>query len=63
MVKLFFKEIVRLHGLPTTIMSDRDVKFVIYFWKTFESCLGLHWSILMLFILKLIVKLKLLTVV
>ena len=32
--KLFFREFVKLYGLPSTIVSDRNVKFVIYFWKT-----------------------------
>ena len=30
----YFNEVVRLQGMPKTIISDKDIKFMSYFWKT-----------------------------
>ena len=37
---IYFKEVSRLHGLPTAIVSDRDNKFLSIFWQELFRLVG-----------------------
>ena len=37
---LYIREIVWLHVVPVSIVSDRDPRFTAHFWKSFQKAMG-----------------------
>ena len=40
LAELYVSEIVRLHGVPVSIVSDRDARFTSRFWKALQEAFG-----------------------
>ncbi|XP_061337897.1 uncharacterized protein LOC133284810 [Gastrolobium bilobum] len=40
LAQIYVKEIVRLHGVPESIISDRDPKFTSQFWSSLQQAFG-----------------------
>ena len=40
LAKLYISKILRLHGVPLSIISDRGTQFTSKFWRTFHAELG-----------------------
>ena len=40
--EIYFNQIVTLHGVPITIISDRGSVFVSRLWEQLQHCLGTH---------------------
>ncbi|KAL8125720.1 hypothetical protein AgCh_013109 [Apium graveolens] len=48
LAEIFQRDIVRLHGVPVSIITDRDMRFTSHFWKGFQQDCGtsLNFSII-----------------
>ena len=49
LAQLYVEEIVRLHGVPISIVSDRDPIFTSRFLSSLQDAMGTHYTLAQLF--------------
>ena len=37
--RLYIRDIVQIHAVPMSIVSNRDPRFIAYFWKSFQKAI------------------------
>ena len=42
LAQLYIEEIVQLHRIPASVVSDRDPRFTSRFWESFHKCMGIQ---------------------
>ena len=40
LARLYIREIISLHGVPVSVVSDRDPRFTSRFWQSLQEALG-----------------------
>jgi len=40
LVKIYIEQVVKLHGIPSSIVSDRGLRFTSKFWESLQAVLG-----------------------
>jgi len=40
LAEIYIEQIVRLHGIPSSIVSDQEPRFTSKFWKSLQAALG-----------------------
>ena len=38
--RLYIREIIQLHGVSVSIISDQDPRFTAHFWESFQLAMG-----------------------
>ncbi|GKV02557.1 hypothetical protein SLEP1_g14986 [Rubroshorea leprosula] len=49
LANMYMEEIVKLHGIPVSIVSDRDTRFLSHFWTSLQQALGTQLNFSMAF--------------